>query len=71
MAHDLEPVHDGLDGGERIEMCVRRDLLRGGNVVVAPAKEPPNRRVDDLRVDRGVQEVSPRDCRGQDGLPAE
>jgi len=63
-------MHDGLDRGEGVEVCVCGDLLGVGNVVVSPTEKPANRCVNDMGVDRCIQEVFPRYDGGQDSFPA-
>lgn len=59
VAHDLEPVHDGLDRSEGVEMSVRGVFLGRRDVTTAPVEEPAERAVDDVGEDRRVEDGLP------------
>ena len=71
VAHDLEPVHDRLDRRERVQVRVRRVLLRRGDVVAAPVEQPAQRVVDHCGEHGWVEDRLPAVCGRQDRLTAE
>lgn len=54
IAHDLEPMHDRLDGSKRVQMGISRDLLLLADVVTAPIEEPIERTVDQACENGGI-----------------
>lgn len=71
VAHDLEPVHDGLDGRGGVEVRVRGELLRGRDVARAPREEEGQRGVDDGREDGRVEDLRPGRGGAEDGFAPE
>lgn len=71
VAHDLEPVHDGLDGRGRVEVREGGELLERGDVLAAPVEEPAERVRDRGGEDGWVEEGLPGGHGGHDGFAAE
>lgn len=57
-------MHDGLDGGERIEVRIGCDFLGGGYVVTVPIEEPDEGPVDARGEDWGIYDGLPHCGRG-------
>ena len=71
VAHDLEPVHDGLDGRGGVEVRVRGELLELVDVRRVPVEEPAERGGDGGAEDGWVEEGLPGGDGGHDRLSAE
>ena len=71
VAHDLEPVHDGLDGRGGVEVRVRGEALKRGDVVRVPVEEPAERGRDHSGEDGRIEEGLPGWDGGHDGFAAE
>lgn len=59
-ADDLEPVHDGLCGGEGVEVGVGGEFLGDGDVGGAPVEEEADAHVDNLDVEGRVDDGLPQ-----------
>ena len=71
VAHDLEPVHDGLDGRGRVEVREGGELLERRDVLAAPVEEPAEGVRDRGGEDGRVEEGLPGGHGGHDGLAPE
>lgn len=71
VADDLEPVDDGFDGGEGVEVGVGCDFLGESDVFGAPVEEETHGGVDDAHKDGGVEDGLPECGGAEDGFAAE
>lgn len=71
VAHDLEPMHDGFNTGERIQVCKGGCPLVLCDVEAVPVEEKDEGRGDDFGEERRVNDRLPHRCRGENGFPAE
>ena len=71
VADDLEPVDDALGAREGVQVRVRGELLAGGDVLGAPAKEEREAHVDEAAEQGRVEQRLPHGGGAEDGSPAE
>ena len=71
VAHDLEPVDDGFDGGERVEVRIGGELLERRDVARAPPEEEAQGVVDRGAEDGRVEQGLPSGRGGEDRAAAE